>query len=278
MNKSANINKDFWNERGSKYNYFTAGSPYNENDYSNEIRARYRTRTEFNHIKRIISLKDKKVLDLGCGTGRMTFEFAKLCKKVVGVDFSENLLHIAKNYRDKNNVKNADFILSDLENYRTDEKFDVIFMGGVLMCIENKNIPLIIKKISNFLEQEGIVITRDTISLTEPFGSEDIGRKDRSYYRTIEDYLEFFKTNFSSFYISETYSFVPILNLYNRLNDSLRKNKLVLKILDINLKLQSSLLDPFLLKNRKLYRRQYKKWKTRQFYFFYTFKEDAEEL
>lgn len=79
-------------------------------------------------------VKGKKILDMGCGSGRFTNAFAKLgCKMAIGVDMGDQGLKIAKDYAIKNNIKNIKFIKSDVlklpfkSNY-----FDFVFCKGVL--------------------------------------------------------------------------------------------------------------------------------------------------
>ena len=36
------------------------------------------------------------ILEIGCGTGRLTIPLSKKCKKIIGVDFSDQMLAIAK--------------------------------------------------------------------------------------------------------------------------------------------------------------------------------------
>lgn len=54
------------------------------------------------------------VLDAGCGTGYLTYEISKKAKKVVGVDFSEENILIAKK---KCSLSNTEFVNTSIENY-----------------------------------------------------------------------------------------------------------------------------------------------------------------
>jgi ubiquinone/menaquinone biosynthesis C-methylase UbiE len=40
--------------------------------------------------------KTDLILEIGCGTGRITIPLAKNCKQIIGVDFSDRMLVIAK--------------------------------------------------------------------------------------------------------------------------------------------------------------------------------------
>jgi putative methylase len=61
-------------------------------------------------------IQDKKVVDLGCGTGIFSFG-AKIAnaKEVVGIDIDDQAIKIAKNYAEKNN-ENIQFITKDVKD------------------------------------------------------------------------------------------------------------------------------------------------------------------
>lgn len=61
------------------------------------------------------------VLDVACGTGRHSIALAKKDFEVVGIDYAEKLLGVA---RAKTNSSNPRFILQNVADIRLDEKFD----------------------------------------------------------------------------------------------------------------------------------------------------------
>jgi ubiquinone/menaquinone biosynthesis C-methylase UbiE len=48
--------------------------------------------------------KDSMVLDVGCGGGRLTTSINKFVKKVIGVDYSKELIKYAKKYNSRKNI------------------------------------------------------------------------------------------------------------------------------------------------------------------------------
>lgn len=93
------------------------------------------------------------VLDLACGDGILTKIFAEHYERVVGVDASH--IHLEKA---KETVKNAIFYESLIEDFKTEEKFDNIFMLNILEHVEN---PIdILKKAASFLKEEGTLIVQ----------------------------------------------------------------------------------------------------------------------
>jgi ubiquinone/menaquinone biosynthesis C-methylase UbiE len=57
-------------------------------------------------------LEGSVVLDVGCGTGALSFEVAKSAKKVIGIDISEKAIEKAR-MREKSNIS---FLVMDAEN------------------------------------------------------------------------------------------------------------------------------------------------------------------
>lgn len=73
------------------------------------------------------------ILDVGCGTGRHSIEFAKRGYQVTGIDLSEGMLKVAKRKAEQAGVL-IDFQLSDATNFKLDKAFDCAIClceGGV---------------------------------------------------------------------------------------------------------------------------------------------------
>lgn len=81
------------------------------------------------------------ILDIGCGTGELTKQISDLCKKVIGIDNSKEMIQSAqKKYPE------ITFVETDAKDYKLNEKFDAIFSNAVLhwipqadMMIRNAN-------------------------------------------------------------------------------------------------------------------------------------------
>lgn len=71
------------------------------------------------------------ILDVGCGAGHKTKYFTEKGFKVTGVDFSENLLAIAKR-----EAPDAEFILADMKDLsKIEDKFDAVFAQASLLHV-----------------------------------------------------------------------------------------------------------------------------------------------
>jgi SAM-dependent methyltransferase len=82
--------------------------------------------------ERHASWQGKRVLELGCGHGLYSIEFAKLGAAVVAVDYSAPMLALARQNAAKAGVaERITFVQSDIRQVSEAGPFDLIFMTGV---------------------------------------------------------------------------------------------------------------------------------------------------
>ncbi|MCB1109758.1 MAG: class I SAM-dependent methyltransferase, partial [Chlamydiia bacterium] len=72
--------------------------------------------------------KNAKILDIGCGDGRITSDLAHKAPngKVIGLDASQNMIEYAQQHYPKNKCPNLEFVLEKAEELSITEKFDLI--------------------------------------------------------------------------------------------------------------------------------------------------------
>ncbi len=96
------------------------------------------------------------ILEVGTNKGGNMEEFLKRDCKVVGVDINEPAIKFAQNkfksYIDK---QKAEFIFEDIYNYKTAEKFDLIFMKDTIEHIPNQE--KLMSHLKYYLKSDGII-------------------------------------------------------------------------------------------------------------------------
>ncbi len=72
-----------------------------------------------------------KICDIGCGSGRFVASLAKRGAEVTGVDFAPEMLKLGAQLAEKEGVADrTKFVLSDVLDWKTDEKFDLVIAIG----------------------------------------------------------------------------------------------------------------------------------------------------
>ena len=81
--------------------------------------------------KEVISLlnpiEGERILDLGSGTGDLTYEIAKVGAKVVGMDLSIEMIEKAQG-----KYPNLEFVLGNAEDFAFDQPFDAVFSNDAI--------------------------------------------------------------------------------------------------------------------------------------------------
>lgn len=104
--------------------------------------------------------KTKRILDVGCGTGRHAIELAKRGYDVTGIDLSDDQLNRAREKAAKQNVT-VNFIKADARNFSFDEKYDLVIMicEGAFSLMETDEMNFqILQCIKESLEPKGKLI------------------------------------------------------------------------------------------------------------------------
>lgn len=119
-----------WDRMAAAYEVFHTG----EDSYSRRI--------EWPCIRELLpELKDRSILDVGCGTGIFTFQLEEYApKRLVGLDLSSEMLAIARQKAAERH-SGAEFLLGDAAFIResTEETFDFVFSSTTSHYIEDLN-------------------------------------------------------------------------------------------------------------------------------------------
>jgi len=125
----------------------------NDPVYDPEPLKEYMNKWDGEHfIEEMKLTKDKSVLEIGIGTGRLALKVASECKTLYGIDISPKTIDRAKSNLFQ--FENIQLICDDFLTYDFNEKFDVIYSSLTFMHIENKQEA--INKVSSLLNKNGI--------------------------------------------------------------------------------------------------------------------------
>jgi len=112
--------------------------------------------------KALGDVKNKKVLDLGCGSGDFSHSLVERGANVIGVDVSEKWIDICK--KEYANVKNLKFFVADGSNLKqlADNSFDFVVMNMVLLNVPTLDkVKKIFQEVSRVLKKSGQLIFTD---------------------------------------------------------------------------------------------------------------------
>lgn len=102
--------------------------------------------------------KNKNILEVACGTGRIILRICEEANYIMGLDSSEEMLSVAK---EKLKNKNVELLLGDMTKLENiDKKFDYIICGynSLQHIMENKGVSDFFKNACNLLENDGRII------------------------------------------------------------------------------------------------------------------------
>lgn len=137
--------------------------------------------------------KNTKILDIGCGIGRWASVFKGKINGYLGLDFSEELLQIAKSmYADSPEIHFQKMSATEInpEKFLIQKPFDLIIISGLLIYLNDSDIKRLIKIVIKLSKEGTIIYLREPISLlTERkilinHFSEDLNSYYNAIYRT----------------------------------------------------------------------------------------------
>jgi len=147
----------YWEERAKKYGASFGGWKAVLTEGEWEYKNRY---VDLLHRKAVFSTvsewQGKNVLDVGCGVGRFSLEFAKKGAHVTGIDISEEMIRIAKANFKRERVGGNFYVMSLDQMGFPDNSFDIVSSILVLQHLTNPKV---------FMQA-----IRHIVRITKPYG------------------------------------------------------------------------------------------------------------
>ena len=174
---------EFWN---SAYNKLEDGGYISDDSKINS----YRFLVEKAELEAFIekyTTKDgrRRALDVGCGNGRFSRVLSEYFDEVDAIDIAKSI--IDKNIKECKE-SNIHYYMATLEEWieKKKEQYDFIYIGGVLMYIDDKNIPAIYRGLLDVLKTDAILILRESVMTKKRV--DNISKSYVAYYRSKEFY------------------------------------------------------------------------------------------
>lgn len=150
-----------------------------------------------------IGKKSPRVLDLCCGAGYESMRLKKMGAKVVGLDFSEKELEIAKN-------KNPEIEFHErnmLESYKDLGAFDGIVCIAGIVHLQGNDLKLAFDNMADVLKPDGclLLVFREGTEIIQTTTYNDVEYNRNFVYHSRENILKAMNGNFE--FVEELQSF-----------------------------------------------------------------------
>lgn len=132
-------------------------------DIATAFNNKYKTNPDFieryevwTNILNAIVKPNMKVVDIGCGSGVLSFFLASKGCSVIGIDGADNMIDICKKTREEKNIENVDFYQHylPLENIPKEwQNRDIVMASSVLEYIED--IEGVLQNFKNLVRPDG---------------------------------------------------------------------------------------------------------------------------
>ena len=123
---------------------------------------RFRFKAERDIVRRLVQALDRTgtVLDLGSGIGFWADEFARRFAKVVAVEASTTLCGALRaRCAAQPHVR---VVHGDALSFEPDDRYELVFLGGMLMYLNDREVIALLRKIVPALTPGGMILCRET--------------------------------------------------------------------------------------------------------------------
>ena len=172
MEEEKNIDWSNWKRHG-----------YLTEKHSNIIKKEYEELFNFYDIK----TEKMSLLEIGAGHGRLTIIYEKLFKKILAIDSEKSLIDLFnKKIKEKNLIKIKTKETS-IENFESEEKFDLIIFSQSFLWIDNKEECL--SKVKDLLNFKSDLKSNGYLLVVEPHFMGELLKKYRYIHKRMKNSL-----------------------------------------------------------------------------------------
>lgn len=212
------MNSLFWDQRMKKYGH---------TGWGDQIIYGYDQPLRLKVIKRILyrtqgTIKNKKILDIGCGVGDFSIMFAAMGADVTGIDISEDAIKKAK---ENSKGFSCNFLATSIKDMNfSKQSFDIISSITVLQHIPYDELLLSIQKIADSLKIGGYIYILETSPNTL---DRKMNNSEYQNFHTRAEWITIFENIGLKLYYEKAY---PSIGIY-LINNLIHKNIKVLSSL-----------------------------------------------
>lgn len=157
-----NEEKEWWDANGSYMSY-----QWSLNSKMNQV---LRSELEADYVNYLLK-PGEALLDVGCGSGWLSIDFANNDMDVLGIDISETQIKNAISSKTNKNIKNVEFECADLihwDSNKYENKFQCVFLNAFLHHLPENELKLIFEKISAVMKPGGRVYLYEPLCCEPP--------------------------------------------------------------------------------------------------------------
>lgn len=154
--------KAWWNTYGDYMTYQWKLTPY--------LNKLVRTSLEKDYIDYLLK-SGGRLLDLGCGSGWLSFYFAEHGMTVLGIDVAEKQIRMANESKEMRKAKRVDFECADFTQWDSTpyaSSFDSVFVSAFLHHLPELELEQTMNKIAALLKPGGRVFLYEPLTSAKP--------------------------------------------------------------------------------------------------------------
>ena len=126
-----------------------------------------------------------RVLELGCGYGRITLELAQVCHRIIGLDEDPDMLALARERLDSRPQDNVELVCSDMADLSLAAPFDrIVIPFTTAFCLSRTRLQACLTRCADRLSAGGILAL--DVYPAEIFHESEISDVDFEYFTTIQ--------------------------------------------------------------------------------------------
>lgn len=193
--------KKFWESRSLELKKSKTGTFQSTMLTDNENIAKIKDKKEkefvLNKINKLIG--NKKILELGSGTGRWTYELASKCKTIDSYEQDKGFVDFARGIL--KSYKNVNIYNKSVTEIKTEKIYDIVISIALLHYLNDNELNKMVKKILQVTKKNSYLIFRETFSTKDDFElhnyfSDNLKTVYNAHYRSINQIKALFAKNF----------------------------------------------------------------------------------